>query len=65
MPRSWSSRPSMCDLGAPPSDLARVSDETALKVERFNGDQTDSFFDPLQLEGVDFPADKRALKRAL
>ena len=54
----------LCYLGGIPSELARASSDAGLNVERLDADHADLFFDLLQLEGVDFPVEKRAMKRA-
>jgi len=50
----------LCYLGASPKSGIAVERE----VVRLDSSQIDFFFDLLQLEGVDFPPDKRARKRS-
>ena len=49
----------LCYLGANPDSGISVE----LEVVRLDSSQVDFFFDLLQLEGVDYPPDKRARKR--
>lgn len=57
---------SLCYLGADPDLAPAIMASFAAEgnsVSRLSNEQTDEFFDLLQLEGVDFPAEKRDRKR--